>query len=57
MPGRALFGTIKRHWNQGFFLTRGLSKVKAEMSLTVLAYNIQRAVKIRGVPTMIEALG
>jgi hypothetical protein len=27
------FGTIKRHWNQGFFLTRGLTKVKAEMSL------------------------
>lgn len=51
------FGTIKRHWNQGFFLTRGLSKVKAEMSLTVLAYNIQRVVKILGVPRMIEALG
>jgi hypothetical protein len=32
------FGTIKRHWNQGFFLTRGLSKVGTEMSLTVLAY-------------------
>jgi len=27
------------------------------MSLTVLAYNIQRAVKILGVPRMIEALG
>jgi len=51
------FGTIKRHWNQGFFLTRGLTKVKAEMSLTVLAYNIQRVVKILGVPRMIEALG
>jgi transposase len=51
------FGTIKRHWNQGFFLTRGLSKVKAEMSLTVLAYDIQRVVKILGVPRMIEALG
>lgn len=35
------FGTIKRHWNQAFFLTRRLSKVKAEMSLTVLAYSIQ----------------
>ena len=51
------FGTIKRHWNQGFFLTRGLGKVGTEMSLTVLAYNIQRAVKILGVPRMIEALG
>ena len=51
------FGTIKRHWNQGFFLTRGLSKVKAEIDLTVLAYDIQRVVKILGVPRMIEALG
>lgn len=51
------FGTIKRHWNQGFFLTRGLSKVKAEIDLTVLAYNIQRVVKILGVPPLIEALG
>jgi transposase len=51
------FGTIKRHWNQGFFLTRGLSKVKAEIALTVLAYDIQRVVKILGVPRMIEALG
>jgi transposase len=50
------FGTIKRHWNQGFFLTRGLSKVRAEIDLTVLAYNIQRVVKILGVPRMIEAL-
>ena len=48
---------LQRHWNQGFFLTRGLSKVKAEMSLTVLAYDIQRVVKILEVPRMIEALG
>ena len=32
------FGTVKRHWNQEFFLTRGLTKVKAEMGLTVLAH-------------------
>jgi hypothetical protein len=51
------FGTIKKSMNQGYFLTRGLSKVKAEISLTVLAYNIQWVVKIPGVPRMIEALG
>ena len=32
------FGTIKRAWNQGYFLTRGLDSVNAEMNLTVLAY-------------------
>ncbi len=44
------FGTIKRHWNQGFFLTRGPGKAGTEMSQTVLAYDIQRAVKIVGAP-------
>ena len=50
------FGTIKRTWNQGFFLTRGLQNVSTEMSLTVLAYNLKRATRVLGVPRMIEAL-
>ena len=50
------FGTIKRAWNQGYFLTKGQESVNAEMSLTVLAYNIKRAIKILGVPRMMEAL-
>jgi hypothetical protein len=50
------FGTIKRAWNQGYFLTKGLESVNAEMSLTVLAYNIKRAIQILGVPRMMEAL-
>jgi len=50
------FGTIKRAWNQGYFLTKGLESVNAEMSLTVLAYNIKRAIKILGAPRMMEAL-
>jgi transposase len=50
------FGTIKRHMDQGYFLMRGLPKVGAEMSLTVLAYNIKRAIKILGVPKMVQAL-
>ena len=50
------FGTIKRAWNQGYFLTRGLQSVNAEMSLTVLAYNLKRAIKVLGVPRMLEAL-
>jgi hypothetical protein len=50
------FGTIKRAWNMGYFLTRGLDSVNTEMSLTVLAYNIKRAIQVLGVPRMIEAL-
>jgi hypothetical protein len=50
------FGTIKRAWNQGYFLTRGLQNVRAEMSLTILAYNFKRVIKILGVPRMMEAL-
>ncbi|MCH8878134.1 MAG: transposase [Chloroflexi bacterium] len=50
------FGTIKRAWNQGYFLTKGLESVNAEMSLTVLAYNLKRAIKVLGVPRMVEAL-
>ena len=50
------FGTIKSAWNQGYFLTRELEGVNAEMSLTVLAYNLKRVIQILGVPTMIEAL-
>jgi len=50
------FGTIKRHMDQGYFLMRGLPNVGAEMSLTVLAYNIKRAVKILGVQKMVQAL-
>ena len=50
------FGTIKRHMDQGYFLMKGLPNVSAEMSLTVLAYNIKRAVKILGLPKMLLAL-
>jgi len=50
------FGTLKRAWNQGYFLTRGLENVRAEMSLTILAYNLKRVMKILGVPRMMEAL-
>jgi transposase/CheY-like chemotaxis protein len=51
------FGTIKRTMGHGFFLTRGLRNVKAEFSLSALAYNMKRVFKIVGVPRMIAALG
>jgi len=50
------FGTIKRAMNQGYFLMRGLTKVRAEMSLTILAYNLKRVINILGVSKMVEAL-
>jgi transposase len=50
------FGTIKRAMNQGYFLMRGLNKVGAEMSLTVLSYNLKRVINIIGVKKMIEAV-
>ena len=50
------FGTIKRAMNQGYFLMKGLDKVGAEMSLTVLSYNLKRAINIVGVPKLIAAL-
>src|ERR1700730_10419604 len=50
------FGTIKRAMNQGYFLMRGLNKVGAEMSLTVLSYNLKRVINLIGVKKMIEAV-
>jgi transposase len=50
------FGTIKHSMNQGYFLMRGLEKVRAETALTVMAYNIKRVIRILGVPRMIQAL-
>ena len=50
------FGTIKFWSNQGCFVMRGLEKVRAEMSLSALAYNIKRVINILGVQRMIEAL-
>ena len=50
------FGTIKQWMNQGAFLTKGLEKVRAEFSLTALAYNSRRAINILGVAALIKAV-
>jgi len=50
------FGTIKRAMGHGYFLMKGLNKVGAEMSLTVLSYNLKRVINIIGVKKMIEAV-
>lgn len=51
------YGTMKRAMASGYFLMRGIRKVAAEMSLTVMAYNIKRVINILGVRKMIEAVG
>ena len=50
------FGTIKHSMNQGYFLTRRLPNVRSEMSVTVLAYNIKRVLKMLGVKNLLAAL-
>jgi transposase len=50
------FGTIKQWMYQGAFLMRGLEKVRAEFSLTALAYNLRRVLNIVEFPRLMAAL-
>lgn len=50
------FGTLKHSMGYGSFLLRGLSKVKTEMSLSVMAFNLKRAINILGLPVLLEAV-
>lgn len=50
------FGTMKRWWDQGFFLMKGLPKVSGEMALTVFAYNLKRAIKVLGVRKLVAVV-
>jgi transposase len=50
------FGSIKQWMYQGAFLMKGLDKVRAEFSLTALAYNLRRALNILGVEAMTAAV-
>jgi len=50
------FGTIKRAFNQGYFLLKGLRKVNGEMGFTVLAYDMRRALNILGTRGLLDAL-
>jgi hypothetical protein len=52
------FGTIKRAFNQGYMLMKGLPKTSAEFGLTGLVYNIKRVTNIfGGVQNLIQAMG
>ncbi len=50
------FGTIKQWMYQGTFLMRGLEKVRAEFSLTALAYNLRRVLNIVGFTDLMAAV-
>ena len=50
------FGTLKAWMGATHFLTRTLPKVRTEMSLLILAYNIKRMIKIFGVGPLMEAI-
>lgn len=50
------FGTLKRSLGQYYFLLKGFAKVKAEMALFCLSYNMRRAITMVGVPALVAAL-
>lgn len=50
-----VFGTLKE-WGHGSFLMKGLEKVRAEFSLSALAYNLRRVLGLVGVEKMLAAL-
>jgi len=50
------FGTLKSWMGHSHFLTRGLDRVRTEMSLHVLAYNMKRAINIMSVTGLMEAM-
>jgi transposase len=50
------FGTLKAWMGATHFLTKTLPKVKTEMSLHVLAYNMKRMMRIIGVQKLMSAM-
>ena len=50
------FGTLKMWMGAMHFLTRTLARVRTEMSLHVLAYNLKRVMQILGIGEMLRVL-
>ncbi len=50
------FGTLKSWMRSTHFLTRTLGRVRTEMSLHVLAYNMKRMIQIFGVGSLMTAI-
>ena len=54
--GEQITRSFKRWMDQSYFLLRGQEKVSAEASLTILAYNLRRAINILGVSALVRAV-
>ena len=50
------FGPLKAWIGSTHFLTKTLDKVRTEMSLQVLAYNMKRMISIFGVKRLMQAI-
>ena len=50
------FGTLKHWMGWTHFLMKTLPRVRTEMSLHVLAYNLKRAMQIVGIPELLQVL-
>jgi hypothetical protein len=51
------FGTMQRWWDHGYFLLRGLEKVRTACSLMVLADHLRRVLNLVEMPRRLAALG
>lgn len=50
------FGTVKRYHGAYFLLCKGIKKTTAELGLSFLAYNLKRAINIKGVDQILMAI-
>jgi hypothetical protein len=50
------FATLKAWMGASHFLTKTLPKVRTEMSLHVLAYNMKRMIAIFGIQPLLQAM-
>ena len=50
------FGTMKRGFDQGYLLMKGLRKVTGELGLTMLAYDLRRILDLVGVRRLMDQL-
>ena len=50
------FATLKAWMGATHFLTKTLPRVRTEMSLHVLAYNLKRAINILGTRALLQAI-
>ncbi len=50
------FGTMKRGFDQGYLLLKGLRKVTGELGLTMLAYNLRRILTLVGTRGLTDKL-